>query len=266
MSVCPLGQYMTPVWAGHELWSAFFSEATERDLVLEPTCGDGRMLAAVPGHIPAVGVEIDPGLAEKARARTGRRIITGDLFDVELPSGVTITWGNPPFSAKFMDRMLSRLQDCCVEGAQAGFIIPAYFLQNAGRVLRWNRLWTVGAEILPRTIFARLSKPIVFAIFTKDPLPRLRGLRLYAEAEAVSGLNPAAREEMISGSGLWKPLVVRVLAELGGEAHLGQIYQAVAGRRPSSNRFWHEKIRQTLQRGPFTPMGSGVWKLNPELA
>jgi len=261
MSVCPLGQYMTPAWAARELWAAYFSTATAADNVIEPTCGDGRMLAAVPDHIPATGVEIDGALADKARERTGRRVITSDFLDVELPQEFTIAWGNPPYSAKFMDAMLGRLSHFCVEGAQAGFVVPAYFLQTPARVLRWNKLWTIGAEILPRTIFARLQLPICFAIFTKDPLPRLRGLRLYAEAEAVAGLNAQAREEMVSGTGTWRQLVLLTLHRLGGKAHLGEIYEAIKGRRPATNRFWHEKVRQTLQRGPFEAHGNGVWSL-----
>ena len=54
------GQYMTPVWAARQLWDELFGDATARDVVVEPTCGDGRMLAAIPSWIEAHGYEIDP--------------------------------------------------------------------------------------------------------------------------------------------------------------------------------------------------------------
>ncbi len=255
-----MGQYMTPCWAAHELWSAFFADATAEDHVLEPTCGDGRMLAAVPAQVPAFGVEVDPVLAEAARARTGRRVLAADFLEADLPENFTIAFGNPPFEAKFMDRMLARLMDVCVPGARAGFIAPAYFLQSPSRVLRWNRMWSVGVELLPRTIFTRLSKSLVFAIFTKDPVPHLRGLRLYAEAEAVSGVGEEAREELCNRSGTWRAVVDWALRASGGKAHLGEIYDRVRGNRPSTNKFWHEKVRQTLQRH-FTSHGGGVWSV-----
>lgn len=257
-----LGQYMTPCWAAHALWEAFFPHATAADRVIEPTCGDGRMLAAVPAHIPAMGIEVDPVFAQRARARSGRKVIDGDFLKVDLPEDFTIAFGNPPFEAKFMDGMLAKLVNVCVPGAQCGFIAPAYFLQSPSRVLRWNRMWSLAVELLPRTIFPRLSKPLVFVLFTKDPVMRLIGLRLYAEAEAVSGVSEEAREELCERSGTWRVVVEQALRACGGKAHLGAIYERVKGRRPSANRYWQEKVRQTLQRH-CRSHGKGVWELVP---
>ncbi len=260
-SVTALGQYMTPCWAAHALWEAYFPDVKPNDKVIEPTCGDGRMLAAVPQIISATGVELDPGLAAAARVRNPHRMIhQASFLDVDLPEDFTIAFGNPPFEAKFIDRMLDKLSNICVLGARAGFIAPAYFMQTPSRVIRWNRRWSVACELLPRTIFARLSKPLVFVVFTADPLPNLRGMRLYYEAEAVSALCEEANREMCEGTGTWRQVVANALAGLGGVAHLRDIYDKVRSRRPTENQYWQEKIRQTLQRH-FTPHGGGVWSV-----
>jgi hypothetical protein len=254
-------QALTPAWAGRELWEAFFSDLGETDSVLEPTCGDGRMLQAVPPAVPAFGVEIDPGLAHAARARTGRLVLTGDVLKVDFPQRFNAVFGNPPFEAAFMDQLLARLVAEMDDGGRCGLIVPAYFMQTPSRVIRWNRDWSLAAELLPRTLFPRLSKPIIFALFTKDPVPSLRGLRLFIEADAVEHLKPAMRRMMTEGKGLWSEVVAVSLHELGGEAPLDQIYSRVSNRRPTENQWWREKVRQTLQRGPFENRGRGVWAL-----
>ena len=255
-----LSQWMTPAWAARELWKAFFADLGPRDLVLEPTCGDGRMLAAVPADIPAVGVEIDPLLAAAARARTGREVIVADVLAAHVPEGITALWGNPPFSTGFVDRLLDRFAPRLPLGARAGLLLPAYFFQTPSRVMRWNRLWSVAAEILPRTLFRGSRLPLVFTLFTRDPVPRLSGLRLYAEAADVDALAEPVRKELVDRSGTWRSVVHQALESLGGRASLAQLYAAVGGRRPSSSPWWREKVRQTLQRG-FRALGGGVWGL-----
>jgi adenine-specific DNA-methyltransferase len=255
------GQYMTPAWAARELWEAHFSDLGLADTVLEPTCGDGRMLQAVPKGVHAFGVEIDPELANQAKERTGRLVLTGDVLKVEFPGRFNAVFGNPPFRAGFVEQMLERIASEVEDGGRCGLLVPAYFMQTPRRVLRWNRRWTIYSELLPRTLFPRLSRPIIFALFTKDPVPKLNGMRLYIEADAIAQLRPEFREMMESGRGLWSHVVRRALDDLGGEAHLSEIYEAVGPRRPTANVWWREKVRQTLQRGPYTPKGDGVWSL-----
>lgn len=253
-----LGQYHTPAWAARELWEAFFHDIDADDTVFEPTCGDGRMLQAVPDHVPAFGCEIDPVLAQAARDRTDRHVITGDVLTSEFPCKFNVIFGNPPFRAAFLDRLLDRLAVEMDDGLRCGMIVPAYFMQTPSRVLRWNRDWTLGAELLPRTLFPRLSKPIIFALFTKDPLPRMNGLRLYLECAAMEDLKSSVRAELTKGLGLWFVVVDQALAQLGGEAELGAIYAAVSIKRPTDNPWWREKVRQTLQR-KFVNRRRGVW-------
>jgi len=61
----------------------------------------------------------------------------------------------------------------------------------------------------------------------------------------------------------WRDLVQAALGALGGEASLGQLYDALAGTaRAAQNPHWREKIRQTLQLcGEFEPVSRGRWRL-----
>lgn len=256
-----LSQYMTPAWAARELWAAHFADLTPSDLVIEPTCGNGHMLQAIPPAIAAFGVELDPELAAAARATSRRNVITADIFDVELPAGITAAFGNPPFKADFMDRLLEHLAHPMPTGARCGFIVPAYFMQSSSRVVRWNRTWSVALEMLPRTVFPRLSKPIVFALFTKDEKPVLRGMRLYYESDMVEAMAQEPRAGM-TATGRWHEVVEWALARSGGKAHLTEIYARVIRRRPTANQWWKEKVRQILQQHPqFVAHGDGVWSL-----
>ncbi|WP_223271135.1 hypothetical protein [Pseudomonas putida] len=55
-----LGQYPTPAWAAAAIVRKNFSHLSAKDFVLEPTCGPGRFLQAVPQYVPALGIEIEP--------------------------------------------------------------------------------------------------------------------------------------------------------------------------------------------------------------
>lgn len=259
-NVKALSQYFTPAWAARELWDAHFSDMDMADSGLEPTCGDGRMLQAIPDHVPAIGVEIDPVHAAAARRRTGREVIEGDVLTADLPDKFSFVFGNPPFTAAFLDGLLERIKDRMDDGCRCGLILPAYFMQTPSRVVRWNKVWTIYPELLPRTLFPRAHLPLIFSLFTKDPAPVLKGMRLFIEAHSIEDLRKDFREEMTSGRGLWRPIVVTALGKLGGKAHLAEIYEVVGMNRPSRNEWWREKVRQTLQRGPFTSHGNGIWE------
>jgi predicted RNA methylase len=262
-----LGQYMTPAWAARELFEAHFSDMGMADCGLEPTCGDGRMLQAIPDHVPAFGFEIDPDLATKARARTGRQVIVGDVLTADLPHRFNFVFGNPPFKSDFMHRLLDRIHTRMEDGCRCGLIVPAYFMQSPSTVVRWNRVWTIHSELLPRTLFPRARLPLIFALFTKDPVPSFRGMRLFLEAYSMEDLNPEFREEMNSGRGLWRGVVFQALQRLGGRAHLKDIYHVVGRNRPTKNEWWREKVRQTLQRaGCFSAQGAGVWSIHEKAA
>jgi site-specific DNA-methyltransferase (adenine-specific) len=197
-----------------------------------------------------MGVEIDPRLASLAAQSTGREIITGDFMDCELPAAPTLLLGNPPFKMVVIDGFLDRAQSLLPEEGRVGFILPAYALQTAKRVVRYSSRWSLFQEMIPRNIYPGLSKPLVFAIFTKSRERILVGFAFYHEADSVNRLPKMIRDILVQSEGgsVWRRVVEAALKVLGGEADLQTLYQTIEPCRPTENPKWREKIRQTLQR------------------
>lgn len=63
----------------------------------------------------------------------------------------------------------------------------------------------------------------------------------------------------------WKTVVRHAMIQLGGQADLKTLYEAIEGfadSRIAGNQNWQAKVRQTLQRaGCFQPVERGIWKL-----
>jgi hypothetical protein len=260
-----LGQFFTPDWAAEALVEQHFGDLGLFDRVVEPSCGGGAFLRAIPDHVPAVGVEIDPAWAAHARRSSGREVVVGDFLTAELPLRPTAIIGNPPFKSSTIQAFLDRAWDLLPSEGRAGFILPAYALQTSSVVERLARRWHLQQEMLPRDVFPRLSKPICFALCTKGPKRGLIGFSLYYEARAVAAMQRRYRSLMAGGQrSAWKAITQAALEKLGGEASLQEIYAEIEGCRPTQNRFWQPKVRQVLQRiGMRT--GPGRWAL-PEVA
>ena len=63
-----------------------------------------------------------------------------------------------------------------------------------------------------------------------------------------------------SKSATWKDVVQAVLAQLGAQATLAQIYDAIEGHEKcKTNPNWQAKVRQTLQTGGFQHASRGMW-------
>ena len=254
-----LGQYFTPIWVAEQLVERHFADLDSRSMVIEPSCGAGAFLQAVPAHVPAIGVEIDPRWARAARAATGRTVIEGDFLEIPLDMQPTHIIGNPPFEMKVVEGFLDRALQLLPEAGRMGFILPAYMFQTPSRVVRWNDDWSLSQEMLPRTIFGGakgdqlITKPLVFAIFSKDRKRLMSGFALYREMHDVSSM-PRRFQDILrehAGGSAWRRTVLEALAGLGGQARLSEIYKAVAPRRPSGTPWWQEKVRQVLREEPF---------------
>lgn len=79
-------------------------------------------------------------------------------------------------------------------------------------------------------------------------------------------LSSLARQQYARLSGTWKNIVKTVLAQLGGQADLPLLYEAVAKAAPeklAQSNTWRDKIRQTLNQNPalFKPIERGVWAI-----
>lgn len=256
-------QWFTPEWAAEELIGEFFPNLGPADLVIEPSCGRGAFLKAVPAVIEAIGVELDPDLAEEARLNTGREILCGDFAEIDLPPASAIV-GNPPFDMKAVDRFLRRAHGLLPNEGRCGFILPAYALQTPTRLLKWQRHWSVSQTLLPRTLFQRARLPLLFVLFEKGYGPRrLIGFTLYHEANDINGMPNWAKALLIHGEpkrNTWRCVVEVALRKIGGRGKLSEIYHALKDSRPSENRFWKDKCRQVLQLH-FKRVGPGEWAL-----
>lgn len=258
---------MTAEWATTILVERYFGDLTSDDLVLEPSCGRGAFIKAVPAHVPCVGVEIDPVLAAEAADNTGREILVGDFRTIDLPFEPTTIIGNPPFKLGLVDDLLERAARLLPTDGRCGLLLPAYTFQTADRVNRWADQWSLAAELMPRNLFYRSRLPLVFALFTKSRIRTMVGFALYRECAAVSNLEEHARLVLINGvrrQGVWRALVVDTLTRLGGRAALPELYAAIEPRRPTPNAFWREKVRQVVQQC-CRRVGPGEWEL-PEAA
>lgn len=248
-----LDQYLTPGWAAQMLVQRFFPRLSSSDIVWEPTCGDGRFLLAVPDHVQAFGCEIDPRMAESARANTGREIIVGDCLTADLPYRPTAVIGNPPYSSELVQALLDRCyeelgQDNCV-----GLVLPVYMFQTASSVVRYHHHWSISYELIPRNLFQGMSKPILFARFAKEAKPKMHGFFLYSELDALTkGISPKLRGYLIgnlSSAHSWRDAVRAALEACGGSASLTELYNCFeTGGRPTSTRFWREKVRQVARK------------------
>lgn len=259
-----LGQFFTAAWAAEQLFDAHFGYLTAKDMMWEPTCGPGHMLSAIPAHIPCIGTEIDPILAQRARIASGRPVITGNCLEVELPP-ITAIFGNPPFSSPVFKRLIDRCSTLLQPGQKAGFILPAYFFGYARQIMKFNRLWTLNQEIIPRDLFPQLSMPLIFGSFIRDNRPHLIGFRLFPELAAMKLLSAQVQENLstkVNGTrSVWRETIKQALTDLGGTAPLADIYRHMEGRRPTKNQFWKEKIRQVCQLS-FSRVEEGVYSIN----
>jgi adenine-specific DNA-methyltransferase len=262
-----LHQWFTPFWAACEIVEQEFGWLRAGHRVIEPSCGDGAFLCALPQHVEAIGVEIDQQLACKARANSRREVLLGNFLEIPLDAlgQADAVVGNPPFSsatiAAFLDRSALLLRD----GGEAGFILPAYVLQTSSRVEQLGAQFSIRQQLLPRNLFPRLKLPLVFAKFTKERHRRLFGFLLYREAQDIAGVQAAWKKTLVDGRdnrGAWYPVVRDVLAALGGEADLATIYAAIQGKRPTENPAWKEKVRQVLGHpARFARVGAARYSL-----
>jgi hypothetical protein len=261
-----LGQYPTPQWLAERIVETYFADLTASDVVLEPSCHLGHFLAAVPAHVPAIGVEIDPLIARGAEVETGRRVYCGDFRTIALSESPTCIVGNPPFNLSLIEAFLRRSRELLPDAGRAGFILPAYCVQSSRTALRLTEGWRVQAELLPRDVYPRLRLPLLFVRFQKAAQRTLVGFAFYAETAAIASLPTSTRATLAQrGGSAWAALVDAALDALGGRAQLADIYRWVEGKQPTANRWWREKLRQQLQRH-HVRLGDGWWQRSPQLA
>ncbi|MGX9960668.1 class I SAM-dependent methyltransferase [Xanthomonas euvesicatoria] len=257
-----LGQYMTPYWAAEAIVEEFFPSLGAQDLVLEPTCGDGAFLRAIPAEVPAIGVELDASLARVAAVETGRRVIVGDIRTVDIPVQPTHFLGNPPFHKQLVDAILERAWQLLPLEGRVGLILPCSVFQTASTIEQLSEKWSIEQRMLPRNLFPGLQAPLCFVDMRKGAGGKLVGFALYSKVHAVSKLERRYRALLQSGERSSWAAVTRAAMEVrGGTATLQELYREIAGFRPTTNQWWQAKVRQCL-RMMASRVSAGLWKLN----
>ena len=202
----------------------------------------------------------DPALAARARANTGREIIVGDFLTSDIPFSPTAVIGNPPYKQALIQGFISRAWELLPDGGKCGLLLPVYAFQTPSVVEQLEKKWRLQQDLVPRTIFPRLSLPLCFAMLTKGERG-LAGFSLYHEAEAVRRLRKRYKALLANGeASVWRAVVRAAMVQLGGECTLEQIYAEIEPVRPTANPFWQAKVRQVLQ-GMAVRLGRGQWAL-----
>jgi len=189
-------------------------------------------------------------------------------------------WLNPPYTTGVIGKWLSRL----VEHGTGTALIFARTETAAFH----ETVWRAGDALLflegrlhfhvpADTWFEQKGKPPIL-VKRGDPTPTNAGapnvLVAYGEQDAdmlaESGLPgqfvPLKLRTLFFGfaePGTWIEEVTKVMRTANVPMTLDRLYRAL-GSSPKAkrNNNWRAKVRQTLQRGPFEPLGDGVWQLD----
>lgn len=262
-----LNQYFTPTWAAQMLVDRHFCALSDKDVVLEPSCGDGRFLMAIPEHVTAYGVEIDPVMASLAREHSGRDVLVGDFTQMDMPTRPTVIIGNPPFEASIIDQFIERCYELLEYDGRVGFLLPVYYLQTASKVVGLNRRFSLSQELLPRNLFLGMQCPIMWVNFTKSRKTSLTGFFLHAERDSLDALTKDMKSLFVgneSRATCWRDAVARALDACGGTATLPQIYRCLEGNRPTTNPWWREQVRKIAARH-FHRVSPGCYAFSSEV-
>ncbi len=255
-------QFLTAEWFAQRLVEELDIRPGER--VVDPGCGLGAFLKAVPPHADAVGIEIDAAMADYAERNSGRPVIIGDFKRVALPFRPTTVVGNPPFSKEEFDQWLDRLHELLEEErGRAAFILPAYHFQTSRSVMTWAGKWSLSSQLIPRDLFPNLSMPLTWAVFTKERVRRMHGLLFYREVAEVAEVRKDVKLLLVHGKpgrSAWRAVVDAAIEANGAPIALLSIYDYVSGRRPTANPHWQEQIRKVLYHGGYTQDDGGRWQ------
>ena len=152
-----LGQWFTPAPVADLTLALGLDGAAPPRRIIDPTCGDGAMLARVARRLPdaeLVGVELDGDAAAAARARLpGARIVEGDVLDGAVSGEqFDLVIGNPPWVRP--DRLPAARRDVMAAALRADAAGPG---DNDGDVEALVRRADLAAACVLRAI--RLTRP-----------------------------------------------------------------------------------------------------------
>lgn len=247
------------------------SAAAGTDVWLTPP----DVLAALGG---ADSFDLDPCAAVGQPWPTARRHFTIAENGLVRPWQGRV-WLNPPYSTSVIGNWMARM----VEHGQG---IALIFARTETAVFH-ETVWRAADALLflEGRLFFHVNEDTLFERKGKQPVLARRGERAPANAggPSVFCAYGAADADVLAGCGLpgafiplrlrsmifgftsvgsWVDEVAKVIERAGEAMHLHDLYRELAGSpKARRNPHWREKIRQTLQRGPFLPLGGGVWQV-----
>src|SRR3546814_9357486 len=74
--------------------------------------------------------------------------------------------GNPPFEMDVIEGFLDRAHQILPDDGLVAMVLPAYAFQTPSRVSKWMDRFAIDVNMIPRTLFPGLSKPLVWAKYT----------------------------------------------------------------------------------------------------
>src|SRR3546814_3467680 len=94
--------------------------------------------------------------------------ILGDFRTIDLGQRkVEALVGNPPFEMDVIEGFLDRAHQILPDDGLVAMVLPAYAFQTPSRVSKWMDRFAIDVNMIPRTLFPGLSKPLVWAKYTK---------------------------------------------------------------------------------------------------
>ncbi len=143
-----------------------------------------------------------------------------------------------------IDAFVRRSHALLPEDGVLALLLPAHVLSTTTRMRPWGEMFAIEQRMIPRSLFPRISLPLVWTRFVKSERRTHVGFLLFEEKNDLESM-PKEIRRLLGRSGTWREAVGMALHSLGGEATLAQIYRAVEPKRPSGNRWWKDKVRQT---------------------
>lgn len=130
--------------------------------VLEPSCGDGRIMVAAKaaGAAKLLGIEVDPGRAEVARAK-GLPVMTANFLETEPTPEFDFVLMNPPFAGRHYAQHVLHAYKFLKPGGTLRAIVP-FTAREHGLLDQFGGRW----EDLPMGSFRESGTNINTVIFT----------------------------------------------------------------------------------------------------
>src|SRR3546814_3914212 len=113
---------------------------------------------------PAYEMRISDWSSDCALPICGREVLLGDFRTIDLGQRkVEALVGNPPFEMDVIEGFLDRAHQILPDDGLVAMVLPAYAFQRPSRVSKWMDRFAIDGNMIPRTLFPGLSKPLVWA-------------------------------------------------------------------------------------------------------